>query len=216
MENNWDKILEALLFSADEPLTLEKISGVLSLVSPDEIKAIIDQLNQKYADNGHSFRIREVGGGFQVYTLPEYALWIENLWEKTRWQRLSRAALETLAIVAYRQPLVKAEVDKIRGVQSDGTLRTLLERNLIEIKGREKSPGRPLLYQTTEKFLSFFGINDLKELPQLEELKTVLEAENASAHEDINLERVLDSPLILDNLETPNSVLDQPQGESQA
>ncbi len=214
MENNLDKILEALLFSADEPLTLEKISGVLSLVSPDEIKVVIDQLNQKYDDNGHSFRIREIGGGFQVYTLPEYALWIENLWEKTRWQRLSRAALETLAIVAYRQPIVKAQIDKIRGVLSDGTLRTLLERNLIQIKGREKSPGRPLLYQTTEKFLSFLGINDLKELPQLEELKTVLEAENVSANEDLNLEKVLDSPVILENLETPDSVLDQPQGDS--
>ncbi|OGC76087.1 MAG: SMC-Scp complex subunit ScpB [candidate division Zixibacteria bacterium RBG_16_40_9] len=214
MENNWDKILEAMLFSADEPLTLEKISGVLSLVSPDQIQAIIDQLNQKYNDNGHSFRIREVGGGFQVYTLPEYATWIENLWKKTRWQRLSRAALETLAIVAYRQPMVKAEIDKIRGVLSDGTLRTLLERNLIEIKGREKSPGRPLLYQTTEKFLSFFGINDLKELPQLKELKTVLEAENLSGKDELDLEKVLPSPLVLDNLETPQRVFDQPQGES--
>ncbi len=214
MENNYDKILEAILFSADEPLTLDKIGGVLSFVSQEQIRALIDQLNQKYNDNGHTFRIREVGGGFQVYTLPEYASWIENLWEKTRWQRLSRAALETLAIVAYRQPLVKAEIDKIRGVQSDGSLRTLLERNLIEIKGREKSPGRPLLYQTTEKFLSFFGINDLKELPQLEELKTVLEAENMAAKEDLNLEKVLDSPVVLENLETPNRVFDQPQGES--
>jgi len=146
--------------------------------------------------------------------LPEYALWIENLWEKTRWQRLSRPALETLAIVAYRQPIVKGEIDKIRGVQSDGTLRTLLERDLIEIKGREKSPGRPLLYQTTEKFLSFFGINDLKELPQLEELKTVLEAEGLSAKDELSLEKVLETPLVLENLQAPNRVFDQPQGES--
>ena len=214
MENNFDKIVEALLFSADEPLTSEKISGVLTFVSPEQVKSIIDQLNQKYTDNGHSFRIREIAGGFQVYTLPEYALWIENLWAKTRWQRLSRPALETLAIVAYRQPIVKGEIDKIRGVQSDGTLRTLLERDLIEIKGREKSPGRPLLYQTTEKFLSFFGINDLKELPQLEELKTVLEAEGISAKDELSLEKVLESPLVLENLEAPNRVFDQPQGES--
>ncbi|HKZ22479.1 MAG TPA: SMC-Scp complex subunit ScpB [candidate division Zixibacteria bacterium] len=214
MENNFDKIVEALLFSADEPLTSEKISGVLTFVSPEQVKTIIDQLNQKYTDNGHSFRIREIAGGFQVYTLPEYALWIENLWEKTRWQRLSRPALETLAIVAYRQPIVKGEIDKIRGVQSDGTLRTLLERDLIEIKGREKSPGRPLLYQTTEKFLIFFGINDLKELPQLEELKTVLEAEGLSAKDELSLEKVLESPLVLENLEAPNRVFDQPQGES--
>ena len=214
MENNFDKIVEALLFSADEPLSLEKISGVLTFASPEQVKAIIDQLNQKYTDNEHAFRIREIAGGFQVYTLPEYALWIENLWEKTRWQRLSRPALETLAIVAYRQPIVKGEIDKIRGVQSDGTLRTLLERDLIEIKGREKSPGRPLLYQTTEKFLSFFGINDLKELPQLEELKTVLEAEGISAKDELSLEKVLESPLVLENLEAPNRVFDQPQGES--
>lgn len=214
MENNFDKIVEALLFSTDEPLSLEKISGALTFVSLEQVKAIIDQLNQKYTDNGHSFRIREIAGGFQVYTLPEYAPWIENLWEKTRWQRLSRPALETLAIVAYRQPIVKGEIDKIRGVQSDGTLRTLLERDLIEIKGREKSPGRPLLYQTTEKFLSFFGINDLKELPQLEELKTVLEAESISPKDELSLEKVLESPLVLENLETPNRVFDQPQGES--
>ena len=214
MENNFDKIVEALLFSTDEPLASEKISGVLTFVSPEQVKAIIDQLNQKYTDNEHAFRIREIAGGFQVYTLPEYALWIENLWEKTRWQRLSRPALETLAIVAYRQPIVKGEIDKIRGVQSDGTLRTLLERDLIEIKGREKSPGRPLLYQTTEKFLSFFGINDLKELPQLEELKTVLEAEGISAKDELSLEKVLESPLVLENLEAPNRVFDQPQGES--
>lgn len=214
MENNFDKIVEALLFSTDEPLSLEKISGVLTFVSQEQVKAIIDQLNQKYTDNGHTFRIREIAGGFQVYTLPEYALWIENLWEKTRWQRLSRPALETLAIVAYRQPIVKGEIDKIRGVQSDGTLRTLLERDLIEIKGREKSPGRPLLYQITDKFLSFFGINDLKELPQLEELKTVLEAENISGPDELNLEKVLETPLVLENLEAPNRVFDQPQGES--
>jgi len=214
MENNFDKIVEALLFSTDEPLTSEKISGVLTFVSTEQVKAIIDQLNQKYTDNGHAFRIREIAGGFQVYTLPEYALWIENLWEKTRWQRLSRPALETLAIVAYRQPIVKGEIDKIRGVQSDGTLRTLLERDLIKIKGREKSPGRPLLYQTTEKFLSFFGINDLKELPQLEELKTVLEAEGISTKDELNLEKVLETPLVLENLEAPNRVFDQPQGES--
>lgn len=214
MENNFDKIVEALLFSTDEPLTSEKISSVLAFVHPEQVKSIIAQLNQKYADNGHAFRIREIAGGFQVYTLPEYALWIENLWEKTRWQRLSRPALETLAIVAYRQPIVKAEIDKIRGVQSDGTLRTLLERDLIEIKGREKSPGRPLLYQTTEKFLSFFGINDLKELPQLEELKTVLEAESITSKEELSLQKVLESPLVLDNLEAPNRVFDQPQGES--
>lgn len=214
MKNNFDKIVEALLFSADEPLTSEKISGVLTFVSPEQVKAIIDQLNQKYTDNGHTFRIRAIAGGFQVYTLPEYVLWIENLWEKTRWQRLSRPALETLAIVAYRQPIVKGEIDKIRGVQSDGTLRTLLERDLIEIKGREKSPGRPLLYQTTEKFLSFFGINDLKELPQLEELKTVLEAEGLSAKDELSMEKVLESPLVLENLEAPNRVFGQPQGES--
>lgn len=214
MENNTDKVLEAILFSADEPLTLDKIGGVLGFVSQEQIKALIDQINLKYETNGHTFRVREVGGGFQVYTLPEYSSWIENLWEKTRWQRLSRAALETLAIVAYRQPLVKAEIDKIRGVQSDGTLKTLLERNLIEIKGREKTPGRPLLYQTTEKFLCFFGINDLKELPQLEELKTVLEAENIAAKEEIYLEKVLDSPVVQEKIETPDRVFDQPQGES--
>src|SRR4030065_2921697 len=124
MENNFDKIVEALLFSTDEPLTSEKISGVLTFVSPEQVKSIIDQLNQKYTDNGHSFRIREIAGGFQVYTLPEYALWIENLWAKTRWQRLSRPALETLSIEGYPLTIVKGARDKIRGVQSDGTLKT--------------------------------------------------------------------------------------------
>ena len=215
MENNHHNLVEALLLSSEEPLSLEKIAEVILFIGPAEIKKIMEELNQQYTENGHSFKIREIAGGFQVYTLPEYAPWIEKLWEKTRFQRLSKAALETLAIVAYQQPIVKAEIDRIRGVQSDSALKTLLERNLIAIQGREKAPGRPLLYQTTEKFLSHFGLNDLKELPQLEELKSILEAETVPQQfkELVNLKAVLEPSLPLEVVENQAPVVNPTESE---
>ncbi len=215
MDNNYHNLIEALLLSADGPLSLEKIREVLILIEPEEINKIIEELNQKYTENGHSFKIREIAGGFQVYTLPEYAPWIEKLWERTRFQRLSKAALETLAIVAYKQPIVKAEIDRIRGVQSDSALKTLLERNLIAIAGREKAPGRPLLYQNTEKFLSHFGLNNLKELPQLEELKTILEAEiiPQPIKEVADLKTILEPSLPLEVAENPTPVVNPTESE---
>jgi segregation and condensation protein B len=172
--NNLLNVVEALLFASPEPLPPERLSEIVRFSGTEEILQAVNELNRKYADNQHSFRIREIAGGFQFYTLPEYAGWIEALYAKVRKQRLSKAALETLSIVAYKQPVTRTEIDLIRGVQSDAALKTLLERELVNITGRAQTVGRPLLYGTTEQFLVQFGLNDLSDLPKLQELESVV------------------------------------------
>ncbi|OGC78378.1 MAG: SMC-Scp complex subunit ScpB [candidate division Zixibacteria bacterium RBG_16_50_21] len=171
--NNHLSVLEALLFASDSPLPADRLAEISGLPKPEEVGPAIDQLNQKYQDYGHSIRIREIAGGYQIYTLPEFSPWIEALFQKIKKQRLSKAALESLSIVAYRQPVTKIDIDQIRGVQSDAALKTLLERELITVTGRAHSVGRPLLYGTTDQFLIHFGLKDLSELPKLEEMEFV-------------------------------------------
>lgn len=172
MEPKPTQIIEALLFAADHPLTAEEIAAAL----PEEasIPDLIDDLNRFYETSGRAFRIREVAGGYQLATRPEFAPHVNSLFAGTRAQKLSRAGLETLSIVAYKQPVIKAEIERIRGVQSDGVLKTLLERDLVAICGRQEGPGRPLLYGTTDKFLEYFGLKDLSGLPTPDELGTLL------------------------------------------
>jgi segregation and condensation protein B len=137
------------------------------------IPLIVDRLNISYIQWGRSFRIERFGDSYRIYTLPEYDKYISRLADMPRPARLSRAALEVLAIVAYRQPIVKSEIEKIRGIDSDGVIRTLLERGFLTVAGKSDALGRPLLYKTTQEFLEFFGISDLSELPEV----TVPEAE---------------------------------------
>jgi len=171
--NNYKSIVEAMLFASDSPLSLNKIGSVLKDLKPKEIKDIIDELNQVYREKDHCFAIREIASGYQMYTLPEYAFWVNQVLDHNRKQKLSQAALETLAIVVYRQPLIRSEIEHIRGVNCEGVLHTLLERNLITVVGREKKAGRPLLYGTTRDFLLHFGLRSLDDLPKIGELKTV-------------------------------------------
>ncbi len=189
--NNHIGTVEALLFASDAPLAAERLAELVGFSSREEAEQAVSELNLKYEQNGSSFRIREIAGGYQMYTLPEYSDWIEAMYAKVRKQRLSKAALETLSLIAYKQPVTRVEIDLIRGVQSDAALKTLLERELVTITGRAQTVGRPLLYGTTDQFLIHFGLNDLSELPKLKELETVVgpapELEPAAAPLEITL-----------------------------
>lgn len=157
-------VTEALLFASPQPLSDKEIGRIIGL-DKRKVAAIIETLNQKYTEWGRSFRIEKFGGRYRFFTLPEFDRHISRLAEIPRPVKLSRAALEVLSIVAYKQPVVRSEIERIRGVNPDGVIRTLLERGLLEVHGRSDGPGRPLLYGTTRDFLEFFGIFDLSELP---------------------------------------------------
>ena len=169
-------IIESLLFVSGEPVSLERISQIIEGVEKKELRQIISELAQEYQEQGRGIRIVEVGGGYQFETARENAEYLLKL-IKTRPARLTRPALETLAIIAYRQPITRLEVDEIRGVDSSGVIRTLLEYGLIQVMGRKDVPGRPLIYGTTQKFLEFFRLKSLSDLPSPEEFAGEMEAQ---------------------------------------
>ncbi|MFN3650446.1 MAG: SMC-Scp complex subunit ScpB [Armatimonadota bacterium] len=158
-------VLECLLFVASEPVTAEQVGAVLDL-EPELAGAALEDMRRHYT-NGGGLHVVRVAGGYQLRTRPEFASVISTFLRPPA-QKLSRQALETLAIVAYEQPITQPEIDALRGVKSDGVLKTLVERELIEEAGRKDAPGRPILYRTTERFLKHFGLADLTELPRLE------------------------------------------------
>ena len=161
-------VLEALLFASDAPVEAALIQEVLELPSADAARALLQDLRTRFEDQGRVLQIIEVGGGFRLVTRPEVAPWLVKLARSKTKSRLSRPALETLAIIAYRQPVSRPEVDAARGVNSEGVLDNLLERRLVRIAGRKDSAGRPFLYETTREFLVAFGLRDLGDLPKVE------------------------------------------------
>ena len=161
-------VVEALLFAADTPLEGERIREVLDLADVDEARGLVEALRARYAAADSALAIAEVGGGYRMVTRPEIAPWLLRLAKTRTRARLSRPALEALAIVAYRQPVSRPELDAIRGVNSDAVLDNLLERRLVRIAGRKDAPGRPFLYETTREFLIAFGLRDLGDLPKVE------------------------------------------------
>jgi segregation and condensation protein B len=167
--------IEALLFATDAPLSVTRLRGIFSDAAVADIKSAIDELNGEYELNGNSFSIVEFGGGWQIASRPAFAPLIEKLFRGRRYARLSRAGLEVLAIVAYRQPITRLEIDDIRGVQSSGALSTLLERGLATVMGRSEAIGHPLLYGTTREFLNHLGLKGLGQLPQLPDLATMVD-----------------------------------------
>ena len=183
---NLARIIEALLFSAQKPLSTKTIVDVLrqagaeDAFSPNqfanvrqaEVAAAIEQLRVEYIQHEHGFQLVEKADGWQLASDPKYAQWVRGLFPAPKPARLSSPALETLAIIAYRQPITRADVEAVRGVTIDGVLQTLMERGLVKISGRAEIPGRPLLYETTEFFLDHFGLRNLDELPNVEELRT--------------------------------------------
>jgi segregation and condensation protein B len=161
-------VLEALLFASDAPVEAALIQEVLELPSADAARALVQDLRIRFEDQDRVLQIIEAGGGFRLVTRPEVAPWLVKLARSKTRSRLSRPALETLAIIAYRQPVSRPEVDAARGVNSEGVLDNLLERRLVRIAGRKDSAGRPFLYETTREFLVAFGLRDLGDLPKVE------------------------------------------------
>ncbi len=162
-------VIEALLFLSGEPLTVSAINEVIELPET-EIKRLLDELIMDYRDRKGGIQIVEIAHGYQMVTNQEYAEWIRKFKNINISTRLSLPALETLAIIAYKQPIIRAEIEQIRGVNSDSAIRTLHEKRLIKIIGRKEAPGRPFLYGTTREFLQYFGLKDLTELPSLKEI----------------------------------------------
>jgi segregation and condensation protein B len=165
-------IIEAILFISGEPLALDTLKDILEEPA-QEVERLIRELISEYAVRNSGLVVLEVAGGFQMVTSPDCAPWIKKLLAVAVPSRLSQQSLETLAIIAYKQPIIKAEIEAIRGVNSDGVVRTLLERRLIKILGRKEVPGRPLMYGTTREFLQSFGLKDLSELPTLKEFQEI-------------------------------------------
>lgn len=171
---NIKQVIEALLFASDVPLSTNRILRILDNIKSTDVIKGIEELNADYANSGRSFRVCKIGGGYQLVTKPEFARYIKRLYKGRARPRLSQAALEVLSIIAFKQPITRPEIDHIRGVSSDGVIKTLLERNLITICGRAETAGRALLYGTTEGFLRYFGINKITDLPKPKEIEELL------------------------------------------
>ena len=165
-------IVEGLLFVSEEPLTIERIGAVVEGVSNERLQKVLDELEAEYDDFGRAYILRRIAGGYQFRTQPELSSYILKMKKKSP-TRLSRAALETLAVIAYRQPILRAEIERIRGVDIGGILKTLMEKGLIRGTGRRDLPGRPIIYGTTKKFLETFDLPNLDALPSLEEMQSL-------------------------------------------
>ena len=180
------RIVESLLFATDRPLTPKAIAHALheavkfspssettpyDKITPDAVEAALEQLRQQLDTDGSSLMVQGIAGGYQLKTRPEFAVWTNRLFEQPKAARLSQPGLETLAVIAYRQPIGRAEIESVRGVAVDGVVATLLERKVIRVAGRSEQPGRPLLYETTPLFLELFGLKSLEELPNADELR---------------------------------------------
>ncbi|MDX9821574.1 MAG: SMC-Scp complex subunit ScpB [Syntrophales bacterium] len=200
-------ILEALLLASEAPLSVEKIRDILPEAERDEINRQLTELVSEYEARNGGFHLCAVAGGYQFRTRPDFSAWIKKL-KGARTQILSPAAMETLAVVAYRQPVMKSEVDKIRGVDSSASVKGLLDKKIIRMVGRKDVPGKPMLYGTTKKFLEMFNLNDLSELPTLRELKELEGDSELQAH--------LDLKALGENAESPTvREVKQPAGNSE-
>jgi segregation and condensation protein B len=175
------RVVEALLFASDAPLSAAEIARVHEELDEERVEATIAELRAEYEREGRAFGIFEIAGGYQLLTRPEYASALERFDTVRGSPRLSTAALETLAIIAYRQPVGRAEVEEIRGVAAGGVLKTLQERGMVEVVGRAEGLGRPLLYGTTRTFLEHFGFNSLADLPAADQLAVILTREQSVA-----------------------------------
>ena len=171
-----DQIIEALLFANATPINQAQLNQVFDSSVPS-LKESVKRLNDFYLSNERPYSINSIAGGYQLVTNPDYDIWIRRLLGKSNKLTLSSAALDTLAIIAYKQPIGRYDIEAIRGVDSSGVIKTLLTRNLIMIKGRADGPGRPLLYSTTKRFLDHFGLNRLSDMPKLKEVSELIDSD---------------------------------------
>ncbi|MCI4445133.1 MAG: SMC-Scp complex subunit ScpB [Candidatus Aminicenantes bacterium] len=177
MNEQLKAILEVLIFISQEPLTPDKMKEVLGEVPEEELSSALEALQEDYAASSRGIQLIQSAGGYTFVTKPEHDQWVRRLLQIEKKAKLSSAALETLSIIAYHQPITQAEISAIRGVDSTYSLKTLLQKKLIKIVGRKKAPGNPLIYRTTDKFLQYFGLNSLDDLPKEEEIAKILEEE---------------------------------------
>ncbi len=190
-------VIEALIFASEEPISGEKIRDIIveneEQIEIDEntVADFVEKLNQRYDENGLSFRIERLAGGYTFVTQSKYHYWLSVFQHENAFRKLSQSAIESLAIVAYRQPITKPEVDQIRGVDSGYIIRQLMEKALIEVSGRADSPGKPLLYRTTKHFLRHFGLNSVQDLPKPREIEEILKDDDMAEHRQLLLERQL-------------------------
>lgn len=168
-------VVEGLIFAAQEPVTLDSIAAVIQGASVDDIRSVLDKLEEEYRRRNRGFTLARVAGGYQFRSLPNIAGWILEM-KSMKPSRLSRAALETLSIVAYNQPVTRHQIEQVRGVESSAPIRSLMERDLVVVVGRKDVVGRPLLYGTSKRFLEVFGLPDLTALPPLPEIESLTES----------------------------------------
>jgi segregation and condensation protein B len=188
-------VIEALIFASEEPISGQKIKSIIVEneeqieISEDTVSDFVDKLNARYDENGLSFRIERIAKGYTFVTQKKFHYWLSIFQHENAYRKLSQSAIESLAIVAYKQPITKPEVDQIRGVDSGYILRQLMEKALIEVSGRSDSPGKPLLYTTTSHFLRHFGINSVNELPKPREIDEILKDDDMAEHRQLLLEQ---------------------------
>lgn len=166
-----ESVTEAVLFASDEPLSADRLAGIVGAGTVKDIRKHINNLNARYEAGNFTFRIEQIAGGYQMMTLSRYNHWLKKLLRARTDTKLSQAALETLAIIAYKQPVIRADIEAIRGVGAGEMIRGLMYKGLVKIVGRAEVLGRPMLYGTTKKFLDIFGLHSIKDLPKVEELK---------------------------------------------
>jgi len=176
-EDNIKSAIEALLFASENPLTVEQLKNVLDNLDTISVRRLLEEIKTEYEQSNRGIRLIEIAGGFQMITAPGCAVFLKKLFKERRADKLSKPALETLAIIAYKQPVTKLEIESLRNVNVDGVMANLLDKNLVRISGRKKAPGRPHVFATTRQFLEYFGLKSLEELPKIEEFPK-LAAEN--------------------------------------
>ncbi|MCX5694450.1 MAG: SMC-Scp complex subunit ScpB [Candidatus Omnitrophica bacterium] len=194
--NNLKSAIEALIFASEKPITTDQLKKVLGDLDAATINKIITDLKNEYEGQGRGIRIVEIAGGFQMITSSNFAQFLKKLFKNRYSDKLSKPALESLAIIAYKQPLTKAEIESLRNVNVDGVMKSLLDKNLIRICGRKKIPGRPFVFGTTREFLEHFGLKSLQDLPKMEDF-TVL-AQEKEGQTDIE-------PITQEDLEVKNA-----------
>ena len=187
--NNTKSVIEALLFASDKPVVLEQIKKALDGLDSEEIRRLIGELKSEYENSGRGMRIVEIAGGYQMTTFPGFATFLRKMYKGRQADKLSRPALETLAIIAYKQPLTRSEIESLRNVNVDGVMKSLTDKFLIRITGRKKIAGRPFVYGTTRQFLEHFGLKSLDELPKMENFTALAEQKEQDQIETISEEK---------------------------